>query len=460
MVEETIKAIRETEAAADVIVKEAGEKSQKILEDARQEAERMIKIIKEAQVRSEEDNRNLRETVAGIIGEVRGRGDAALREYNEKFDGCTRESLRVSREEIDAAYKELGEQELADLKAAHHNIEAFANAQRQTVKPLDNFSPEPGVFLGHRIIPVESCCCYVPGGNYPLYSTALMLATPAKAAGVKRITACSPVVRGTDHINAKTLVAMDLAGVDEIYALGGAQAIAAFSYGTESIKPVDIIVGPGNRFVTEAKRQCYGQVGIDFVAGPSEVLVIADGKASAKVVAADLLAQSEHDVNAKGILLTTDEAFGKSVIEAVEEELKILDTAKIARQSWDTFGEIGVVDSLDEAVQYANEYAPEHLEINVEDPDALIPKLVNYGSLFIGQNTAEVFGDYASGTNHTLPTLRAARYTGGVWVGTFLKTCTHQSMTPEASARIAPLVSRMAHGEGLSGHAAAADARK
>ena len=246
----------------------------------------------------------------------------------------------------------------------------------------------------------------------------------------------------------------------EIYALGGAQAIAAFSYGTESIKPVDIIVGPGNRFVTEAKRQCYGQVGIDFVAGPSEVLVIADGKASAKVVAADLLAQSEHDVNAKGILLTTDEAFGKSVIEAVEEELKILDTAKIARQSWDTFGEIGVVDSLDEAVQYANEYAPEHLEINVEDPDALIPKLVNYGSLFIGQNTAEVFGDYASGTNHTLPTLRAARYTGGVWVGTFLKTCTHQSMTPEASARIAPLVSRMAHGEGLSGHAAAADARK
>ena len=419
----------------------------------------MIKIIKEAQVRSEEDNRNLRETVAGIIGEVRGRGDAALREYNEKFDGCTRESLRVSREEIDAAYKELGEQELADLKAAHHNIEAFANAQRQTVKPLDNFSPEPGVFLGHRIIPVESCCCYVPGGNYPLYSTALMLATPAKAAGVKRITACSPVVRGTGHINAKTLVAMDLAGVDEIYALGGAQAIAAFSYGTESIKPVDIIVGPGNRFVTEAKRQCYGQVGIDFVAGPSEVLVIADGKASAKVVAADLLAQSEHDVNAKGILLTTDEAFGKSVIEAVEEELKILDTAKIARQSWDTFGEIGVVDSLDEAVQYANEYAPEHLEINVEDPDALIPKLVNYGSLFIGQNTAEVFGDYASGTNHTLPTLRAARYTGGVWVGTFLKTCTHQSMTPEASARIAPLVSRMAHGEGVSGHAAAADAR-
>jgi len=412
----------------------------------------MIKIIKEAQVRSEEDNRNLRETVAGIIGEVRGRGDAALREYNEKFDGCTRESLRVSREEIDAAYKELGEQELADLKAAHHNIEAFANAQRQTVKPLDNFSPEPGVFLGHRIIPVESCCCYVPGGNYPLYSTALMLATPAKAAGVKRITACSPVVRGTGHINAKTLVAMDLAGVDEIYALGGAQAIAAFSYGTESIKPVDIIVGPGNRFVTEAKRQCYGQVGIDFVAGPSEVLVIADGKASAKVVAADLLAQSEHDVNAKGILLTTDEAFGKSVIEAVEEELKILDTAKIARQSWDTFGEIGVVDSLDEAVQYANEYAPEHLEINVEDPDALIPKLVNYGSLFIGQNTAEVFGDYASGTNHTLPTNGYAKAYSGVSLDSFIRKITFQEILPQGMKVIGPAIEEMAANELLDAH--------
>ena len=419
----------------------------------------MIKIIKEAQVRSEEDNRNLRETVAGIIGEVRGRGDAALREYNEKFDGCTRESLRVSREEIDAAYKELGEQELADLKAAHHNIEAFANAQRQTVKPLDNFSPEPGVFLGHRIIPVESCCCYVPGGNYPLYSTALMLATPAKAAGVKRITACSPVVRGTGHINAKTLVAMDLAGVDEIYALGGAQAIAAFSYGTESIKPVDIIVGPGNRFVTEAKRQCYGQVGIDFVAGPSEVLVIADGKASAKVVAADLLAQSEHDVNAKGILLTTDEAFGKSVIEAVEEELKILDTAKIARQSWDTFGEIGVVDSLDEAVQYANEYAPEHLEINVEDPDALIPKLVNYGSLFIGQNTAEVFGDYASGTNHTLPTNGYAKAYSGVSLDSFIRKITFQEILPQGMKVIGPAIEEMAANELLDAHKIAVTVR-
>lgn len=418
-----------------------------------------MRIIKESQVRTEEDNRNLRDSVTAIIDHVRAEGDAALHEYNEKFDGCVRKNLRVSREEIEEAYHALSEEEISDLKAAYHNIRAFAEAQRETVKPLENFSPQPGIFLGHRIIPVGSCCCYVPGGNYPLYSTALMLAAPAKAAGVKRVTACSPVVKGTDRINAKTLVAMDLAGVDEIYAVGGAQAIAAFSYGTETIRPVDIIVGPGNRFVTEAKRQCYGQVGIDFVAGPSEVLVIADGRANERVVAADLLAQSEHDVNAKGILLTTDESFAFRVIAAVEKELGTLDTAAIARKSWETFGEVCVVDSLEEAVLYANEYAPEHLELNIEHPDDIMEQLNNYGSLFIGENTAEVFGDYASGTNHTLPTLKAARYTGGVWVGTFLKTCTHQSMSSEASKQIAPLVARLAHGEGLSGHALAAEVR-
>ena len=418
-----------------------------------------MKILKKAQIRSEEDNRNLRDSVTEIIDNVRKNKDAALKSYNLKFDDCSRESLRVSRGEIEAAYQELTHQEIEDLKDAYHNIHAFAEKQKTTLLPLENFSPAPGIFLGHRIIPVSSCCCYVPGGNYPLYSTALMLATPAKAAGVGRIAACSPVIKGTGKINSKTLVAMDLAGVDEIYAVGGAQAIAAFSYGTESIKPVDIIVGPGNRFVTEAKRQCYGQVGIDFVAGPSEVLVIADSHADAKIVAADLMAQSEHDVNAKGILLTTDEAFGKQVIDAVEEELAHLKTEKIARKSWETFGEVCVVDSLAEAAEFANEYAPEHLEVNTENPEQLVPALKNYGSLFIGQNTAEVFGDYASGTNHTLPTLKAARYTGGVWVGTFLKTCTHQSMTTEASKQIAPLVSRLANGEGLAGHALAADIR-
>ena len=287
-----------------------------------------------------------------------------------------------------------------------------------------------------------------------------MLVIPAKAAGVERVAACSPVMKGTDRINPKTLAAMDIAGADEIYAVGGAQAIAAFSYGTEEIRPVDMIVGPGNQYVTEAKRQCYGQVGIDFVAGPSEVLVIADGSGTPEIVAADLLAQSEHDPNAKGMLITTDEKFGQAVIQAVEKELSWLPTASIAEKSWETYGEVVLADSLEEALQIANDYAPEHLELNVQEPEALKEQLYNYGSLFMGENTAEVFGDYASGTNHTLPTLRAARYTGGVWVGTFLKTCTHQSMTQEAMRDLAPLVERMAQGEGLMGHAQAAKARR
>lgn len=419
-----------------------------------------MKILKKASVRTEEDKKKLSRTVGDMIDDVKRRKDQALREYSQRFDGSRRTSFLVTKEEIREAYQQLTEQEISDLKKAAEHIRAFANAQRETIKPLENFSPAPGIFLGHRIIPVKSCCCYVPGGNYPLYSTALMLVIPAKAAGVERVAACSPVMKGTDRINPKTLAAMDIAGADEIYAVGGAQAIAAFSYGTQEILPVDMIVGPGNQYVTEAKRQCYGQVGIDFVAGPSEVLVIADGSGTPEIVAADLLAQSEHDPNAKGMLITTDENFGQAVIQAVEKELSWLPTASIARKSWEVYGEVVLADSLEEALQIANDYAPEHLELNVEKPEALKERLYNYGSLFIGENTAEVFGDYASGTNHTLPTLRAARYTGGVWVGTFLKTCTHQSMNPEAMKELAPLVERMARGEGLMGHAQAAKVRE
>lgn len=415
-----------------------------------------MKILKESKKRTSADTRALRDTVSDIIDQVCTRGDEALKEYNLKFDQCSRDSLRVSPEEIRDAYSQLDSQELDDMKTALGNIQAFAQAQRETLSELEDFSPMPGIHLGHRILPVRSCCCYVPGGSYPLYSTALMLAAPAKTAGVPRVTACSPVVKSTGRIHPKTLAAMDLAGVDEIYAVGGAQAIAAFSYGTKQIAPVDLIVGPGNQYVTEAKRQCYGQVGIDFVAGPSEVLILADHTAQADTAAADLLAQSEHDPNAKGILVTTDEALGLAVINAVEKQLETLETAPIARQSWNTYGEVLLAASVQEAVDLANELAPEHLELTVEHPDEILPYLYNYGSLFIGGHTAEVFGDYASGTNHTLPTLGAARYTGGVWVGTFLKTCTHQSMTPKASQNLAPLVSRMAKGEGLAGHAQAA----
>lgn len=421
----------------------------------------MIKVLKKSKERTEEDRSQLRQTVAAIIDNVIKNGDDALKEYNKKFDGCEREVLQISKEEIEAAYAKVSEEDLADIKAAAANIRAFAEAQKGTVGGLEDFSPAEGILLGHRVIPVDSCCCYVPGGGYPLYSTALMLGIPAKVAGVRRITACSPVIKGTTDIHPKTLVAMDVAGIDEIYAVGGAQAIAAFSYGTEQIKPVNMIVGPGNSFVTEAKRQCYGKVGIDFVAGPSEVLVIADGQADPEVIAADLLAQSEHDREAKGLVVTTDETLGRAIEAAVEAQLQTLDTKDIAETSWKDYGEILLADSLEEAVEYANEYAPEHLEVNVEDDKeaAVVESLRNYGSLFIGGNTAEVFGDYASGTNHTLPTLGAARYTGGVWVGIFLKTCTYQKMTREGMLGIAPLVANLAHGEGLTGHARAAEIR-
>ena len=421
-----------------------------------------MQTLKSSKTRTAADRDRLRETVRDMIETVVSRGDDALREYNSRFDGCERTSLQISREEIDAAYSQVSEEEINNMKIAASNIREFAKAQRRTVSELEDFSPMPGIMLGHRVIPVDSCCCYVPGGGYPLYSTALMLGIPAKVAGVRRVAACSPVMKGTDHIHPKTLVAMDIAGIDEIYATGGAQAVAAFSYGTDQVKPVDLIVGPGNSFVTEAKRQCYGKVGIDFLAGPSEVLVIADGSADPEIIAADLLAQSEHDREAKGILVTTDRELGLDVIKCVEKELETLATAEIASVSWADYGEVLLADSLDEAVSYANGYAPEHLEVNVAkaDRDRVVGALRNYGSLFIGENTAEVFGDYASGTNHTLPTLGAARYTGGVWVGTFLKTCTYQHMTDEAMMDIAPVVTALADGEGLAGHAEAADIRR
>lgn len=420
-----------------------------------------MKILKKAKERTEADRSALRRTVSEIIENVVNNGDEALLEYNSKFDLCERDSLRISEEEIKEAYGKISEEEAADIRAAADNIMAFAKAQKNTINELRDFSPSEGILLGHKTIPVDSCCCYVPGGGYPLYSTALMLGIPAKAAGVERVTACSPVIKGTGQIHPKTLVAMDIAGIDEIYAVGGAQAIAAFSYGTEQIKPVSLIVGPGNSFVTEAKRQCYGKVGIDFVAGPSEVLVIADESADADVIAADILAQSEHDREAKGLALVTSEKLGREIISSVERQLTELDTREIAEASWKDFGEILLAESLEEAIDYANDYAPEHLEVNVREEklDYVTGALRNYGSLFLGGNTAEVFGDYASGTNHTLPTLGAARYTGGVWVGTFMKTCTYQRMSGEAMMNIAPLVSRLARGEGLIGHARAAEIR-
>ncbi len=415
-----------------------------------------MRVIKASIERTAEENKALRDNVTSIIDRVRSDGDEALIWYNNEFDGNGRRVLRVSREEIKEAYSMVTEKEVAEMKEAAANIEAFAKAQRGTILDLENVSPFEGASLGHRVIPINAAGCYVPGGSYPLYSSALMLIIPAKIAGCKRVVAISPAVRGSEKIHEKTLVAMDIAGADEIYAVGGAHGVAALSYGTEQIKPVDIIVGPGNQYVSEAKRQCYGQVGIDFIAGPSEVLVIADDTASPKIIAADLLAQAEHDLLAKGILLTNSERIAEETLKEVYKQLETLETREIARKSWEDYGEIIVLDTIDEAIKVSNEYAPEHLEIALADNDSVIEQLDNYGSLFISEETGEVFGDYASGTNHTLPTLKAARYTGGVYVGTFLKVCTHQRMTKDGMNKIAPLVASLAKGEGLDGHMKAA----
>ena len=417
-----------------------------------------MEYLKKAKARPKEELETRKASVAEIIHNIPVGGDKALLEYNQRFDGNTRTTFRVTKDEINAAYSRMTEQELNDIRQAAEHIKAFAEAQRNCLKELDHFTIVSGSTLGHRVIPVSSCGCYVPGGSYPLFSSALMLIIPAKVAGVQRIVACSPACKGTMHINDKTLVAMDIAGADEIYAIGGAQCIAALAYGTEQICPVDVIVGPGNQYVAEAKRQCYGQVGIDFFAGPSEVLAIADESANPQIIAADMLAQSEHDRLAKGILVTTDRKLAEDVLEAVQCQLQTLSTAEIASASWNTYGEVILASDLSEAVSISNDYAPEHLEIIVKD-ESILPSLVNFGSMFIGQETGEVFGDYASGTNHTLPTVRAARYTGGVWVGTFLKVCSFQHYDRSAMKEIAPLASRMARGEGLIAHARAAEIR-
>ena len=402
-----------------------------------------MEILKKSLFKHMEIEKTLQTQVGEILEEIRFNKDIGVKKYNLLFDKNPRENFRVTRDEIVKAYKQVDVKFIEDLKIAAKNIEEFAKAQKNSFNNEFEKDIYPGVTLGQKHIPIESALAYVPGGSYPLFSTALMLIIPAKIAGVKRICACSPAMKDSEYINPKTLVAMDIAGADEIYAVGGVQAI----------------VGPGNKYVTEAKRQCYGKVGIDFVAGPSEVLIIADESANPSYIAADVLAQCEHDYNARGILITTDKTLAKEVNKKVNEILVDLPTKDIASLSWNNNGEIILVDNLQEAVKLSNKYAPEHLELNVKNTDEIIDKLTNYGSLFIGQYSAEVFGDYVSGTNHTLPTLRASRYTGGVWVGTFIKTCTTQRLSKGAVDLLAPVAYDLAMDEGLYAHANAAKVR-
>lgn len=417
-----------------------------------------MKTLKKAKPKNARSQEDVQQRVADIVKKVKAEGNSALREYSVMFDQCDRESYKITEEEIDKAVKETNQTTLDDLRFAAHNIEEFAKRQKEILCDIEE-EIKPGVILGHRVIPVESVAGYVPGGRYPLPSSAIMSIVPAKVAGAKRLVACSPAIKGENRIHPATLAAMSIAGVDEVYCMGGAQAIAVLAYGTETIEPVEMIVGPGNQYVTEAKRQVYGAVGIDFLAGPSEVVVIADSSGNPKRIAADLLAQSEHDPQARGILLCTDEDVAKETERQVEEYLKVLPTAELARISWEDNGEIILFDSIEEAVEASNRIAPEHLELQCINAEEIIKMLHNYGSLFIGEEAAEVMGDYVVGTNHILPTMEVARYSGGVWVGTFLKVVTHQRLTKEGLKLMAPVASRLAEVEGLFAHKLAADVR-
>ncbi len=413
--------------------------------------------IKQAKPVTEEDIRQLRKTVGAILNKVRKEGDQALRYYAKKFDRVVPASFRVTADEAALARDRLAPEVIEELDYAIERVEAFARAQRESIVEFER-EFEPGMKMGQRIIPVDSCGCYVPAGRYPCLTSAVMSVMPAKVAGVKRVVACSPP--GRDHsLNAGILHTMHRMGVDEIYCVGGAQAIAALTFGTESIRPVDLIVGPGNQYVMEAKRQVFGTVGIDFLAGPSECMVIADRTARADYIAADLLAQCEHDPNARGAMVTTSESLAQATLQEIERQLKERTTEEVARASWENKGVVVVVKNLADAARYANEYAPEHLEVHTANPREILPHLKHYGSLFLGRNTAEVYADKIAGPNHILPTGAAARYTGGLWVGMFMKVVTHMETDVSAALKLARFAETQSICEGMDAHRYAAAIR-
>ena len=409
-------------------------------------------VMKDAPRKTYQRDQQTIDLVADIIKNVQAGGDAELLALTKKFDHVDMDSVRIEEAQIRAAYEQVPAETVEAIRAAAAQIRFFAEKQLECIRPLTTATPVPGVTLGHRLIPVETVGAYVPAGRYPLPSTALMLAIPAKVAGVKTVVACSPVSKGYGTIHPAVLVAMDIAGVDEIYCTGGAQAVAAMAFGTETVKKVDLIAGPGNRFVVEAKRQVMGSVGIDSLAGPSEVLIVADGQANPVYTAADLLAQSEHDLNARSTLVTTSAEFAQKVLDSLTEQAAALSTDETAMQSWNDNGMILIADDMDEAIALANDIAPEHLEVHTHNAESVASKLTNYGSLFIGEYTPVAFGDYCSGTNHTLPTMATAKYSNGVWVGTFLKTSFTQHISKQGCQNLSQTCMTLAETEGLMAH--------
>ncbi len=398
----------------------------------------------------------VRKTVEDILEDIDTRGDAAVRELSEKFDKWSPDSYRLSREEIDACYKEVDEQAINDIRFAQEQVRNFAQIQKDALQDVE-VETLPGVILGHKNVPVNSVGCYIPGGKYPLIASAHMSVVTAKVAGVPRIIATAPPFEGRPH--PAIVVAMDMAGADEIYSLGGVQGIGAMAIGTETIAPVDMIVGPGNAYVAEAKRQLFGRVGIDLFAGPTETLIIADESVDEDFCAADLLGQAEHGPTSPAVLLTNSESLAKRTMEAVERQLEWLPTADVAGEAWREYGQVIVCDSYEEMVEVADEIASEHVQVMTKDPDYFLDNMTNYGALFLGQETNVSYGDKVIGTNHTLPTMKAARYTGGLWVGKFIKTCTFQRATREASVMVGEYCSRLCALEGFAGHKEQADIR-
>ncbi|KAI0149959.1 histidinol dehydrogenase [Hypoxylon sp. NC0597] len=402
-------------------------------------------------------NQKVSAIVKGVIDDIRINGDNAVRSYSEKFDKWSPPSFKLTEDQIQECISKVPEQTIADIKEAQKNVRTFAEAQRASIKDFE-IEIQPGVFLGQRNNPIATAGAYIPGGRYPLLASAHMTILTAKVAGVKHVIACTPPIAG--KIPNATVAAAHFAGADEIFLLGGTQAIAAMALGTESIKKVDFIAGPGNPFVAEAKRQLFGEIGIDLLAGPTEILIVADEHADPFTVATDLLSQAEHGPDSPPILITTSEDVGRQTIKYIDQILPDMPTAELAGTSWRDFGEVVVVDNLDEAYELADVYSSEHVQILTQNPRAALEKMRNYGALFLGEKTCVSYGDKCIGTNHVLPTRKAGRYTGGLWVGKYLKTQTYQEVVDEkASGEIGRLCARCSRAENFEGHARSGDLR-
>ena len=418
----------------------------------------MSELLKSG-ISQEQDNRDtakVRKIVAGILADIEARGDGAVRALSERFDTWSPDSFRLSPSDIDACVAALPQRDIDDITFAQEQVRRFAQVQKAALRDVE-VETRPGVILGHRNIPVSSVGCYVPGGKFPMVASAHMSVVTAKVAGVERVIACAPPYQGAP--SAAIVAAMHLGGADEIHCLGGVQAVGAMALGTETIAPVDMIVGPGNAFVAEAKRQLYGRVGIDLFAGPTETVVVADETCDVEMAATDLLGQAEHGYDSPAVLVTTSRALAEALPAEIDRQLETLPTAETAGASWRDYGQIILCEDDAEMLRVADDLAFEHVQIITRDPDYFLDNMRNYGALFLGAETNVAYGDKVIGTNHTLPTRKAARYTGGLWVGKFIKTCAYQRVTPEATAEIGAYCSRLCALEGFSGHQAQADLR-